>query len=137
MKYFVNILKQFTQAQRLIVLILLLSFTTGSYLISQYMKTDDCRPLIEENLKMQNDFAKISAMLRAQMMKGNQIQSDTIMIPEPKRARAMVRRDDETNDSIIVIEDRTQQKKIIKQFVKVQPDSLFSEIIKIAERNKQ
>ncbi len=80
MKYFVNILKQFTQAQRLIVLILLLSFTTGSYLISQYLKTDDCRPLIEENLKMHTDFAKISAMLRVQRLKENQIQLDTVAI---------------------------------------------------------
>ncbi len=79
MKYFVNILKQFTQAQRLIVLILLLSFSTGGVLISQYLKTDDCRPLIEENLKMQNDFARISAMLRAERLKENQIQSDTIV----------------------------------------------------------
>ena len=79
MKYFVNILKQFTQAQRLIVLILLLSFSTGGILISQYLKTDDCKPLIEENLKMQNDFAKISAMLRAERLKENQIQSDTIV----------------------------------------------------------
>jgi hypothetical protein len=78
MKYFVNILKQFTQAQRLIVLILLLSFTAGSYLISQYLKTDDCRPLIEENLKMHNDFATISAMLRAERLKENQIQLDTV-----------------------------------------------------------
>ena len=79
MKYFVNILKQFTQSQRLIVLILLLSFSTGGILISQYLKTDDCKPLIEENLKMQNDFAKISAMLRAERLKENQIQSDTIV----------------------------------------------------------
>ena len=79
MKYFVNILKQFTQAQRLIVLVLLLSFSTGGILVSQYLKTDDCKPLIEENLKMQNDFARISAMLRAERLKENQIQSDTIV----------------------------------------------------------
>jgi flagellar biosynthesis protein FliP len=137
MKYFVNILKQFTQTQRLIVLILLLSFTTGSYLISQYLKTDNCRPLIEENLKMHEDFAKISAMLRAQMLKGNQIQSDTMSIIEPNTERAMVIREDTSTDSVIVIKDRKKQKEIIKQFIKVQPDSLFNEIIKIAERNKQ
>lgn len=78
MKYFVDILKQFTQTQRLIVLVLLLSFTTGGVLISQYMKTDDCRPLIEENLKMHSDFAKISSLLRAQQMKNNEIVLDTI-----------------------------------------------------------
>ena len=101
MKYFVNILKQFTQAQRLIVLILLLSFTTGSYLISQYLKTDDCRPLIEENLKMQNDFAKISAMLRAQRLKENEIKLDTVVI-------GSVINDNSLMDSIYQIAERNK-----------------------------
>ena len=83
MKYFVDILKQFTQAQRLIVLILLLSFSTGGILVSQYLKTDDCRPLIEENLKMQNDFAKISAMLREERLKDNALVSDSIIQNNP------------------------------------------------------
>ena len=83
MKYFVNILKQFTQSQRLIVLILLLSFSTGGILISQYLKTDDCKPLIEENLKMQNDFAKISAMLRAERLKDSALASDSIIQNNP------------------------------------------------------
>jgi hypothetical protein len=111
MKYFVNILKQFTQAQRLIVLILLLSFTTGSYLISQYLKTDDCRPLIEENLKMHNDFAKISAMLREQRLKENQIQLDTVAIG------------DSTDNKIIQLPDNTST---------ILMDSIYN----IAERNK-
>ena len=78
MKYFVNILKQFTQTQRLIVLILLLSFTTGATLVSQYLKTDDCKPLIDENLKMHEDFAKISAMLRAERMLNERVVSDSM-----------------------------------------------------------
>lgn len=69
MKDIVGILKQFTRAQRLLVLILLLSFTTGTYLLSQYLKTDDCRPVIEENLKMQQDFVKIAEMLRKERLK--------------------------------------------------------------------
>ena len=101
MKYFVNILKQFTQAQRLIVLILLLSFTAGSYLISQYLKTDDCRPLIEENLKMHNDFATISAMLRAQRLKENQIQLDTV-------TNGSVINDNSLMDSIYNIAERNK-----------------------------
>ena len=101
MKYFVNILKQFTQAQRLIVLILLLSFTAGSYLISQYLKTDDCRPLIEENLKMHNDFATISAMLRTQRLKENQIQLDTV-------TNGSVINDNSLMDSIYQIAERNK-----------------------------
>ena len=82
MKYFVDILKQFTPAQRLLVLVLLLSFTTGGVLTSQYFKTDDCRPIIEENLKMQNDFVKILEILRAERLKDNQIMLDTVMLPD-------------------------------------------------------
>lgn len=66
-KGFSDVLKQFTPTQRLIVLVLLLSFTSGSLLLSQYLKTDDCRPIIEENIRMHQDFAKISAMLRNQV----------------------------------------------------------------------
>jgi hypothetical protein len=80
MKYFVDILKQFTPAQRLIVLVLLLSFTTGGVLTSQYLKTDDCRPIIEENLKMQDDFVKIAELLRKERLRDNMIQVDSVMI---------------------------------------------------------
>lgn len=80
MKYFVDILKQFTQTQRLIVLVLLLSFTTGSVLVSQYLKTDDCRVLIDENLKMHEDFVKISAMLREARMVTQETLLDTVKI---------------------------------------------------------
>ena len=80
MKYFVDILKQFTPAQRLIVLVLLLSFTTGGVLTSQYLKTDDCRPIIEENLKMQDDFVKIVELLRKERLRDNTIQVDSVMI---------------------------------------------------------
>ena len=106
MKYFVNILKQFTQAQRLIVLILLLSFTTGSYLISQYLKTDDCRSLIDENIKMQEDFAKISSMLREERMKPKAIMMDTIMIAgEPKGGGVVQVEDNSMVDKILEIAD--------------------------------
>lgn len=64
MRHFVDILRQFTPSQRLAVLVLLLAFTSGTLLVSQYLKTDDCRPLIEENKKMVRDFATISAILR-------------------------------------------------------------------------
>lgn len=80
MKYFVDILKQFTTKQRLFVLIILLVFTTGNVLLSQYFKTDDCRPYIEENFKMHEDFAKISKMLREERMKTSSVMVDTIMV---------------------------------------------------------
>ncbi len=69
MKSFADILKQFTNSQRVFVLFLLLFFSTLPVVIVQWMKTDDCRTLMQENLKMQNDFAIISQMLREERMK--------------------------------------------------------------------
>lgn len=114
MKYFVNILKQFTQAQRLIVLILLLSFTTGSYILSQYLKTDDCRVLIDENLKMHEDFAKISAMLRAERLKEQRVVLDTIMSAgssdEPTGGGVIQLPDNTLMDSILNIAESNTKK---------------------------
>lgn len=67
-KSFSEILKQFTTGQRVFVLVLLLMFSSGSYIITNYLKTDDCRPLIEENLKLQSDFIKISELIRKREM---------------------------------------------------------------------
>ena len=68
-KSFSEILKQFTTGQRVFVLVLLLMFSSGSYVITNYLKTDDCRPLIEENLKLQDDFIKISQLIREREMR--------------------------------------------------------------------
>ena len=106
MKYFVDILKQFTQTQRLIVLILLLSFTTGSILISQYLKTDDCRSIIDENLKMHEDFAKISSMLRKKVVEENMIDSTMAMTgSKDEPASEGVIEETNINDEILKIAD--------------------------------
>lgn len=76
MKSIVDILKQFTQGQRIVVLILLL----GTILLMSYFKQDDCSPIIQENLKMHDDFLKISQMLREERMKGLQ-SVDSVSIP--------------------------------------------------------
>ena len=64
MKYIVDILKQFTQPQRLIVLVVILS----AIVLVQYLKTDDCRVVIDENLKMHQDFVTLSEILRKERM---------------------------------------------------------------------
>ena len=113
MKYFVDILKQFTQTQRLIVLILLLSFTTGGVLFSQYLKTDDCRALVEENLKMQDDFIKIVELLRKERLKENEITLDSVVVPS------------ENNN------------KKVPKASGIGSKHLMNEILKIAESNKK
>lgn len=105
MKYFVEILKQFTMKQRLIVLVLLLSFTTGGVLLSQYFKTDDCRPIIQENFKMQEDFAKISQMLREERLKFNTVMVDTMAAESSPTGGSVqnVENSYEVMDSILII----------------------------------
>lgn len=108
MKYFVNILKQFTQKQRLVVLIILLFFTTGSILISQYLKTDDCRPIIEENLKMQNDFVKILEILRAERLKENHIMLDSTISPTQSEQPAVIVNPDMMEEITKIAETHTK-----------------------------
>ena len=65
MKYIVDILKQFTQPQRLVVLVVIL----GAIILTQYLRTDDCRAIIDENLKMHQDFVTLSEMVRENRMR--------------------------------------------------------------------
>lgn len=86
MKYFSNILSQFTSQQRLLVLIVLLVFTSGTYLLSTLLKQDDCKMLIDENLELQNDLVTISRMVRelrkAELNINNYVVRDTVFITE-------------------------------------------------------
>lgn len=109
MKYFAYILKQFSQTQRLTVLVLLLSFATGGFLLSQYFKTDDCRPIIEENLKMQEDFVKIAEMLRAERLKENFILLDSSMAPEIGQEPTLVVRPNVMDEIVKIADSHTKK----------------------------
>jgi len=103
-KGFERILKQFTSSQRMIVLVLLLAFTSGSILLSQYLKTDDCRPLIEENMRMHQDFAKISAMLRGQTLNGEEA-SGELASDSPASSSEIEKESSAVIDSVLFIAD--------------------------------
>lgn len=84
MKSIVDILKQFSQQQRLLVLGLLLI----TILLMSYFKQDDCSSLMEENLKMHSDFVTISQMLREERLgnlkvESSPVQLDTFVIYNP------------------------------------------------------
>lgn len=64
MKYFSEILEQFTTGQKVFVLILLLVFTSGTYITSIYFRNDNCKELINENKALLDDFVKVSGMVR-------------------------------------------------------------------------
>lgn len=75
---FSEILRQFTSGQRVFVLVLLLAFTCGTYIVSKYLQRNSCVQIIKENVEMQKDFAEISKMLREERMQAASIKQDTI-----------------------------------------------------------
>lgn len=88
-----DILSQFTQAQRIFVLIITLGFTSGTYLISNYLSNDDCRTIIEENLKLHEDFLTISRMIRERELKSLINETEMMVSTSPF---------DESTESIVI-----------------------------------
>ena len=94
-KYFADIIGKFGPRQRVFVLVVLLVFSSGTYLLGTYLKQDDCSDLRQENLDLHRDFIAISAMIRdlrahvtasqeeAQVDEPEIVSTDTIVIIEP------------------------------------------------------
>lgn len=66
MKEFVNIIRQFNVRQRMSVLILLLFFTSTTFIVTTFFKSgyNDCREIIEENRQLLKDYIIISKLIR-------------------------------------------------------------------------
>jgi len=64
MKEYAKILQLFTMKQRFVVLLVLLVFGSGTYLIGTYFKSDDCSKLVAENRALLDDYVKLSAIIR-------------------------------------------------------------------------
>lgn len=94
-KYFADIIGKFGPRQRVFVLVVLLVFSSGTYLLGTHLKQDDCSDLRQENIDLHKDFIAISAMirdLRAHMTASQEeaivdepeiVSTDTIVIIEP------------------------------------------------------
>jgi hypothetical protein len=78
MKYITEILQQFTRQQRLIVLVIILFFSSFTFLVSTYFKSpqNSCGELMELNKKYVNDFITISNMIREERL--NSIKQDSV-----------------------------------------------------------
>ena len=63
-KYFADIIEKFSHRQRVFVLVVLLVFSSGTYLLGTYLKQDDCSDLRRENIDLHRDFIAISQMIR-------------------------------------------------------------------------
>lgn len=59
-----DILSQFSKSQKMLALIIILGFPVVSFLGGKYIDTDDCRPIIEENLNLHNDIVNLSTLIR-------------------------------------------------------------------------
>jgi len=111
MRYFSTILSQFTTQQRLFVLLILLVFTSGTYLISTFMKKDDCKSLIDENIELQNDLVTISRMVRelrkVELNTVNYVTRDTVFVTQtlPTILEFYEEEVDEVNEEIPNIEE--------------------------------
>jgi hypothetical protein len=78
MKYITEILQQFTRQQRLVVLVIILFFSSFTFLLSTYFKSpqSSCGELMELNKKYVNDFITISNMIREERL--NSIKQDSV-----------------------------------------------------------
>lgn len=96
-----DILKQFALHQRMVVLIIILS----TIVLVQYLKTDDCRPIIDENIKMHKDFVTLSEILRERNLSNLEMSSDLEM--------------SSVNDTVIVVNDvESKMLEIIESNIK-------------------
>jgi len=94
-KYFADIIGKFGPRQRVFVLVVLLVFSSGTYLLGTHLKQDDCSDLRQENIDLHKDFIAISAMIRdlrahvatsqeeAVVNESEEIVIDSIVILEP------------------------------------------------------
>jgi hypothetical protein len=78
MKNISEILQQFTKQQRLVVLVIILFFSSFTFLVSTYFKSpqNSCGELMELNKKYVNDFITISNMIREERL--NSIKQDSV-----------------------------------------------------------
>ena len=87
MREFVNIIKQFNVRQRMSVLILLLFFTSTTFIVTTFYKSgyNDCRELIEENRQLLKDYIIISKLIReSRVVEESYVDSTSSFTESPK-----------------------------------------------------
>lgn len=99
MENFADILKQFSIGQRVFVLLVLLVFSSGTYLAGQYFKQDSCQAVIDENLELQKDFLTISKMIRDTQMQN-------IASKSMERFKPVLIEETNLLDSILIISNK-------------------------------
>lgn len=118
MKYFSEILGQFSKQQKIFVLLILSFFTSGTYIVTSYLNSSqkDCHELIELNKKYVSDFVKISDMIRKERMSKMGLDSAMMVVnetsgPAPTSSYDTIIKSNETIilDSILKITENTSE----------------------------
>jgi hypothetical protein len=124
MKYFSEILEQFTTGQKVFVLILLLTFTSGTYIASIYFRNDNCKELVDENKALLDDFVKVSGMVRDLKMQS------LSMVVQPEQG--MPEASYSFSDTIFAI----QASSSIINLEPTEEDIILDEILDIADSHR-
>lgn len=120
MKSFAEILDRFSTGQRVFVLILLLVFSSATYLGGSYMKADSCSSLVKENRELLEDYIAIVRIIKSETrineLRENEIKSKERQLSSREPASVI------TEDTTIVIEPLTS-------------NTINEKILKIAEKH--
>lgn len=127
MKYFAEILEQFTMGQKIFVLILLLVFSSGTFLVSQYLKRSDCQSLVEENKNLIDDFVKVSSMVRELKL---EVLACTEVAVEPLNTIS------ETSNTIETAEETFETYLDTSEIDIIFEDDKFEEILQITDQHR-
>ncbi len=127
MKYFAEILEQFTMGQKIFVLILLLVFSSGTFLVSQYLKRSDCQSLVEENKNLIDDFVKVSSMVRELKL---EVLACTEVAVEPLNTIS------ETSNTIEASEETFETYLDTSEIDIIFEDDKFEEILQITDQHR-
>jgi hypothetical protein len=87
MREFVNIINQFNVRQRMSVLILLLFFTSTTFIVTTFYKSgyNDCREIIDENRQLLRDYIIISKLIReSRVVEESYVDSSAVFTESPK-----------------------------------------------------
>lgn len=106
MKYISDVLKQFSKDQKIFVLIVILIFMSGTYIVSEYIKSpqSNCKELIEINKRYIRDFIEISKMIKEERMWDVVgVMSDSVRVVG---GNEMVKMEEDVLDRILKISDK-------------------------------
>jgi hypothetical protein len=75
-----QVIKSLNPTQRLGAFVFIALLTSFTAILTVYLKSDECSSLAEENVRMHEDFAKISKLLRELRMEKDDIPAESPLV---------------------------------------------------------